>query len=46
MVEKLAELFDEEPKRVAGGKAKGLLAPPPSLGPRRSTLQAVGRALA
>jgi cobaltochelatase CobT len=46
MVEKLAELFDEEPKQVRRGKAKGLLAPPPSTQPRRSTLQAVGRALA
>src|SRR5665213_1059427 len=41
MVEKLAELFDEEPKQVKRGKARGLLAPPPAAGPRRSTLQAV-----
>jgi hypothetical protein len=45
MVEKLAELFEEEPKRVERSKGSGLLAPSGGA-MRKATLQAVRGAMA
>ena len=44
IIDQLASLFDEEPKVVAGRGGLSL-APPPTVVPRKSTLQAVREAV-
>ena len=45
IIEQLASLFDEEPKQVARGGGLSLLTPPPSVVPRKSSLDRLGSAM-